>query len=269
MTYITFVIVCLCEIRCFLSLVIICFYEIISTYIIATPGFSRYSECNKVVMGGRVTKEETRWDVQHRVKTCTVQVAVSPLVSKRANPGIMVSTDQTLSQDVVFELLSSPRRRYVLYLLRDADEPVELTTLAEHVAAWENDTSVDDITEQERKRVYVSLYQTHIPRLDDANVVNYDKESGLVSLATDAKEIDSYLDSSEEDVQWEWIYLVLAGLGALALGLTVLEAPLFAALSVSAVAGVVIGFFVVTAIVHTLYRLREGQNIPTELQERL
>lgn len=181
----------------------------------------------------------------------------------------MVSTDQTLSQDVVFELLSSPRRRYVLYLLRDADEPVELTTLAEHVAAWENDTSVDDITEQERKRVYVSLYQTHIPRLDDANVVNYDKESGLVSLATDAKEIDSYLDSPEEDVQWEWIYLVLAGLGALALGLTVLETPLFAALSVSAVAGVVIGFFVVTAIVHTLYRLREGQNIPTELQERL
>jgi len=72
----------------------------------------------------------------------------------------MGTSESALSQDVVFDILSSSRRRYVLYRLREAEGPVELTELAEQVAAWENDTETDQITEQERKRVYVSLYQT-------------------------------------------------------------------------------------------------------------
>lgn len=181
----------------------------------------------------------------------------------------MAPTDQTLSQDTVFELLSSPRRRYVLYLLREAGEPVELTTLAEQVAAWENETDIDDITEQERKRVYVSLYQTHIPRLDDAGIVEYDKETGMVALAAEATGIDAYLDSSNDDVPWEWIYLSLAAAGALVLALTVLEVSLFAGVSESVVTALIVVVFVVTAGLHTMYRLRDTQSIPSELRERL
>ena len=178
-------------------------------------------------------------------------------------------TDQSLSQDVVFDLLSSPRRRYVLYLLRDAGEPVELTTLAEHVAAWENDVEIDDITEQERKRVYVSLYQTHIPRLDEAGVVSYDKETGLVSLSTEAREIDGYLETSEEDVAWERVYLLLAALSAVVLGLTMTGIWIFGGVSESVVTAVVVAAFVVTAVVHTIYSLQDRGTIPSELRERL
>lgn len=181
----------------------------------------------------------------------------------------MEATDQHLSQDVVFELLSSPRRRYILYYLRQSDEPVELTTLAEQVAAWENETDVDTITEQERKRVYVSLYQTHVPRLDEAGVIEYDKDSGMVSLASQAREIDNYLDSTEESISWQWGYLALALVSAAVLGLTVANVGLFAGFPEAAVATVILVAFTITAAAHTVYHLIQRRTIPEELNQRL
>jgi len=179
----------------------------------------------------------------------------------------MASGEQSLSQDDVFELLSSPRRRYVLYHLREGGEPIELTTLAEQVAAWENETSVEEITEQERKRVYVSLYQTHIPRLDEAGVVNYDKESGLVSLHPDASEIDTYLNSTGSDFPWQWIYLALAASSTVLLALAVGQVFWFGALPEAAVAAFIVVAFVVTALAHAYDRRRQEGSIPSELRE--
>lgn len=180
----------------------------------------------------------------------------------------MESTDTSLSQDVVFELLSSPRRRYILYYLRKENGQVELTSLAEQVAAWENETDVDKITEQERKRVYVSLYQTHIPRLDEAGVIEYDRDSGMVSLAGEAREIDHYLDATEEPVSWQWMYLVLAVASATLLGLTTAQIGLFAGVSETVVAIAILAVFTVTAIAHTVYMMMHRRAIPTELNRR-
>ncbi len=181
----------------------------------------------------------------------------------------MEATDTSLSQDVVFELLSSPRRRYILYYLRHSEEPVELTTLAEQVAAWENETNVDNITEQERKRVYVSLYQTHIPRLDEAGVIEYDKDSGMVALASQAREIDNYLDSTEETLSWQWGYLLLALVSAAVLGLTVAQIGPLANVPESFVAVAILIAFTITALSHTVYRMWQRRSIPEELNQRI
>jgi len=180
----------------------------------------------------------------------------------------MGTSESRLSQDVVFDILSSPRRRYVLYYLRKSDEPVKLTDLAEQVAAWENETETDKITEQERKRVYVSLYQTHIPRLDEVGVVEYDKDSGEIELASDANHIDEYLGSTEDTVPWQQVYLALAALSTVLLGLTVLDIWLFAAVSGTIAAAVVVGVFVVAAVFHSAIRLRQKREIPAEFQKR-
>lgn len=180
----------------------------------------------------------------------------------------MGSSESELSQDVVFDILSSPRRRYVLYYLRTTDEPVKLTDLAEQVAAWENDTEPEDITEQERKRVYVSLYQTHIPRLDEAGIIDYDKESGDIALAEDATNIDEYLSSPEETLPWQQIYLALAAASAVFLGLTALDVAFFAAVSETLVAAVIVVAFVITAVAHSIVRLSRGRSVPNELRER-
>jgi len=85
-----------------------------------------------------------------------------------------------LSKDTVFDLLSNSRRRFVLHYLERADGPVRLSTLAAEIAATENEVTVDELTSQQRKRTYVSLYQTHIPKLQDAGAVSYNAETGTV-----------------------------------------------------------------------------------------
>lgn len=180
----------------------------------------------------------------------------------------MGTTERSLSQDLVFDILSSPRRRYVLYYLRQVDEPIELTALAEQVAAWENQTDTESLSDQQRKRVYVSLYQTHVPKLDDAGVVRYDQDEGTVELAPDATAIDDYLTQSSTAPSWERIYLALAAVGGLFLALTLFDVSLFAALSEVVVALVVVAAFVVTSLAHTLSFLRTNGAAPPELRRQ-
>jgi hypothetical protein len=180
----------------------------------------------------------------------------------------MEPSEQALSQDVVFDLLSSPRRRYVLYHLRQVDEPIELTTLAEQVAAWENETTIEDLTEQQRKRVYVSLYQTHVPKLDDAGVVAYDQDSGLVELTDGARQIDEYLVQPDRQVTWRRVYVLLGVLGAAILALTTLEVAVFAAVPEAVTAAVVVVLFLLVAVAHYLSERRRRATIPPELQRR-
>lgn len=180
----------------------------------------------------------------------------------------MESKESHLSQDVVFDVLSSPRRRYVLYYLRTVDEPVKLTDLADKVAAWENEVAPEDISEKERKRVYVSLYQTHVPRLDDAGIIQYDKESGNIVLSEEATAIDEYLESGEGDVQWEKIYLSLAAASTVLLVAIAVDLPVVGEIPEVLAAVLVISVFVATTIAHAINRRRRKRSIPPELQDR-
>lgn len=180
----------------------------------------------------------------------------------------MEQDQDTLTQDLVFDILSSPRRRYVLYYLRTVAEPVALNDLAEHVAAWENETTVDELSDQERKRVYVSLYQTHIPKLDSVGIVEYDQQSGLVELTSRVHRIDDYLTESSSPVPWQQFYLALAVISTLLLGLVWLDVWVFAAVP-GAVVGIVISTaFAIAATVHYLNWRSQRRQVPDELRDR-
>lgn len=98
-----------------------------------------------------------------------------------------------LSGDVVFDILRNERRREVLEFLRDA-RTTTLSELAEHVAARENDKPVRELTSSERKRVYVSLYQSHLGKMAEAGVIDYDRSRGSVELREEASQCFVYLD---------------------------------------------------------------------------
>jgi hypothetical protein len=126
-------------------------------------------------------------------------------------------TNESLSQSTIFDVLSSRRRRAVLRLLRETDESLDLTALTEQIAADEVGVSVDDLPSQARKRVYVSLYQTHIPRLEDVGLVEYDSDTGIVTRTELATAIDPYLTEDISGRHWAPYYLLLAVLGGSAL----------------------------------------------------
>ncbi len=122
----------------------------------------------------------------------------------------------SLSRDTVFQTLSNRRRRRALrYLIQHRnDETVRMRDLSEWIAAEENGVSRGQVTYKQRKRVYTSLYQSHLPALHRDGIVDYDRARGTVSLTPVATEFDTYLETtSEKDRSWRTYWL---GLGVTA-----------------------------------------------------
>jgi hypothetical protein len=90
------------------------------------------------------------------------------------------------SADDIFHLLQNSRRRDVLAYLEETEQTT-LRELAEHIAASENGVSVAGLRSAQRKRVYISLYQTHLPKLAAHGVIDYDKSRGTVALRDDSQ----------------------------------------------------------------------------------
>lgn len=113
-----------------------------------------------------------------------------------------------LSPDDVFDVLRNARRRYVLRALQQVDS-IQLGTLAERIAAREHQTTVDRVSSSERKSVYTSLYQTHLPKLADQGVIDYDRDRGVIELTEAATQLEAFLDLPTDERRWSKRYLAL------------------------------------------------------------
>lgn len=150
-----------------------------------------------------------------------------------------------LPLDVVFELLKNQRRRRVLRYLEEESETVDLGTLAEELAAEENDKSPRALSSSERKRVYISLYQCHLPKLDDAGVIDFESNRGTISRTDRTSAFTHYLDrmadsdrddESAEDEGWSSRYygITMAGGGAYLLQSALYPSGVFSVMLVGA-----------------------------------
>jgi len=119
--------------------------------------------------------------------------------SDRNTPPSVGNVDTEVGLDEVFELLSNRRRRTALQYLRTAtDGTTTLDELATHIAAAENDVEPAQVTSQQRKRVYVSLYQCHLSKLDSCGIIDYQKDRGTIVLQ-DLDPLEPYLTLSAEE----------------------------------------------------------------------
>jgi hypothetical protein len=143
---------------------------------------------------------------------------------------------EPLSKDVVFELLKNQRRRDAIRFLEENGEEATLSDMAEHIAAKENDTTVQALSSSQRKRVYIGLYQCHLPKMADAGVIDFEKNRGDIELRPAAEQLDPYLkgDSDEtEDVSGPdpatpTRYLALAAVVSVCVAAGLLGVPVFA-----------------------------------------
>ncbi|THE65213.1 hypothetical protein D8Y22_08345 [Salinadaptatus halalkaliphilus] len=149
----------------------------------------------------------------------------------------------------IFDLLSNQRRRYAIHYCKREDEPVTLGDLAEHVAAWELDKDVEELTSAERKRVYTSLQQNHLPTLERANMIAFDDRT--IELTEEAADLDVYLDIVPGDsVPWGTYYLGLAAVGLVVMGGLWLEWIPTETIPELGWATLVVALFGVSAVVH-------------------
>jgi hypothetical protein len=132
--------------------------------------------------------------------TCPTEVSV---MAKTLSAGVVPKSDRdstatpALDRDIVFGTLKNRRRREVLRFIRSEGGSTRLRELSEHIAAYENDIPVAQVTSKQRKRVYVSLYQVHLPSMDRDGVVDYNKARSTIELTEPATVLYQYLDGTE------------------------------------------------------------------------
>jgi hypothetical protein len=96
----------------------------------------------------------------------------------------MSTSNETVNR--VFEAVSDGRRRSALRCLTERGD-TELPELAAAVACRETDTPPEPAGERVR-RVYFTLYHTHVPKLERAGLVRYQREHDAVALSDSAPE---------------------------------------------------------------------------------
>lgn len=107
-----------------------------------------------------------------------------------------------LSRDDVFEILGNSRRRRMLRYLDSADGPVSVRELVTDVAAHEEGTTPETVSQDHYKRVHVASLQTHLPKLDSVGVIDYDRDERSVALTDAASELLPHL---EFDGSHNWV----------------------------------------------------------------
>lgn len=105
------------------------------------------------------------------------------------------------SVDVILETLASRRRRYALYYLQD-QMTATLQEVALQVTAWENGWSVQAADFDDR--IYADFYHRHLPKLADANMIEYDPRQELIrydcsDLVERVLELARWMESPEND----------------------------------------------------------------------
>ena len=99
--------------------------------------------------------------------------------------------------DVIYDVLSERRRRYVLKCLQEYDESMTLADVADEVAVRELGKRITDISAETVMEVYLSLYHSHLPKLTAAGIVEYDQERDIV-IAKDLDPVEPYLQLLDE-----------------------------------------------------------------------
>ncbi|MXV61093.1 hypothetical protein GS429_03265 [Natronorubrum sp. JWXQ-INN-674] len=126
-----------------------------------------------------------------------------------------------LTQAELFDVFSNARRRLAVQYLKRKGGTCDLAPLVEQVAAWENDTAPDDVTRTQRRRVYISLYQTHLPMLEDHGIVDWDPDDHAIELLPSEEIFDPYLDHRLDGQRpWHRLYATVTSLGVVALALS-------------------------------------------------
>lgn len=83
-----------------------------------------------------------------------------------------------LTANEYHDLLSVDRRRLVLDILEGSTTTVDVNGLAAQVAAREQGN--DEVDGPTTEHVAIALHHNHLPRIDEAGLIDYDPETRLV-----------------------------------------------------------------------------------------
>lgn len=136
-----------------------------------------------------------------------------------------------LQPSEIHDVLRNERRRRAIEFLAERDGTHTVDDLAKHIASIE--TGESPPPHDVRKSVYVSLHQTHLPKLDELGIVEYDLRSKKLELTDRAGEVEAYMEVPlRGSVSWDMYYLGVSTLALTTLSAIKLDIDLIATLGV-------------------------------------
>jgi len=190
----------------------------------------------------------------HTFFTCRVNGSI---VRMGLTTGDARGDDDHLEETAIHDVLRNTRRRLALDCLQETpDNTLEVRELSERVAALE--TGEDPPPRDKRQSVYVSLHQTHLPKLDDLDVIRYDPDTKEVSLGERIWEVRVFMEVVPEyGLSWGEYYLAVAVLGTLTLAATAVGVPVIGTIP-SWFVGLAFTVGVAVSAVYNVYSQQSG-----------
>ncbi|WP_297063827.1 hypothetical protein [Thermococcus sp.] len=101
-------------------------------------------------------------------------------------------------------ILGNSRRMLMIEYLQKSEGRAELRDMVEYIAESEGNTD-----RKHRKSVYVSLIQTHIPKLEREGVITF--RQGVVTLVKVPEDVTVYMETvKKNDISWSSFYVGLS-----------------------------------------------------------
>lgn len=107
----------------------------------------------------------------------------------------------------IFDILSNTRRRIFLTLLDSHNQAPAIADMAKDIAKYEHEEPIGKITDETIRRIHISLYHCHIPKLEDADVITYDQDRNTVAFTergerfyAHAQHLTNQLTQTEQEI---------------------------------------------------------------------
>ncbi|WP_050033495.1 DUF7344 domain-containing protein [Halorubrum halophilum] len=133
-----------------------------------------------------------------------------------------------LPAEQVYAILANERRRRALKQLGSVGGVVTVHELSALIAGRE--TGESPPPKRCRESVYTSLVQTHLPKLEELGVIEYDRESQTVEVSRHARDVALYTEVvASAGVTWSELYRALGVVSLSVLLAALLGVPLVSA----------------------------------------
>lgn len=156
-----------------------------------------------------------------------------------------------LSPVEIHDVLSNERRKMVIDLLRSERTEISARDLSEYIA--ERETGESPPPRNKRQSAYVSLHQTHLPKLDELGIIEYDQSEKTVALDDEAsREVSVYMETVPRyGISWSEYYAGVSALGLLLISANAIGVPVIEGIGVAVLASTVLVVVGASAIYQT------------------
>lgn len=162
-----------------------------------------------------------------------------------------------LSEEDIHDVLRNQRRRLVIDILQESDGPVSVRELSEEIGAFES--GMNPPPRKIKQSVYVSLLQTHLPKLDDLGIVDYQSEGKMVTVGGELEDVTVYMETVPKyGISRSEYYGALSLLGILTVFAAEVGVPVLASVSSVTLAYGVFFIVLASSIYHTY---RQGSTV--------